>query len=430
MSLLWEEYYQKCLANGQTPYMSTQFGDKYRKWAKVTKATMRITHKPGEAMQVDWAGTTIPIYDSVTGEETAAYLFVAVLACSCYAYVEACTDMKSENWLLCHVHAFHYFGGVPRLLVPDNLRVGINKNTRYDTVINRSYQELAEHYDAAIVPARVRHAQDKSLAEGTVKFASTWIIAALRNQKFFSVAQAQEAVLEKLEALNDRPFQRHEGCRRTAYMEEEKEFMQPLPLVAFEPAIWTTATVSADYLVTDGKNRYSVPFDLIGEKVDIRLTRNSVEVLFHGNRVAVHRRLHSAQRDPMIKPEHMTPEHRKYLNYNADDFQAWAKEIGPKTSEVVRRLLSAGKAPEQGFKAFASLTKLFARHGKTRLEKACSDILEYAQVPSIRNISTILKSKHDKSAKSRKATDGEPPNSYGITRGVDYYAGKGGDSDD
>ena len=256
MSLLWEEYYQRCLASGQTPYMSTQFSEKYRKWARITKATMRIQHKPGEAMQIDWAGNTIPIHDSVTGEESAVYLFVAVLPCSCFAYVEACTDMKSENWLLCHVHAFNYFEGVPRLLIPDNLKTGVTVNTRYDIIVNRSYQELAEHYGTAIVPTRIRHPKGKSLVEGTVKFVSTWVIAALRNQKFFSMKEAQEAVHEKLEQLNDRPFQKREGSRRTAYLEEEKEFMQPLPSSEYEPAIWTTATISTDYLWFSRKPRH------------------------------------------------------------------------------------------------------------------------------------------------------------------------------
>lgn len=160
LTLLWEEYCQKCYAAGKTPYMSTQFGDKYRKWARVTKATMRIQHKPGDAIQVDWAGDTIPIYDSVTGEQSQAYLFVAVLPCSYYAYAEACDDMQTENWLNCHIHAFHYFGGVARLLIPDNCKTATTSNTRYDTVMNRSYQELAEHYGTAVVPTRVRKPKD------------------------------------------------------------------------------------------------------------------------------------------------------------------------------------------------------------------------------------------------------------------------------
>ena len=163
--------------------MTTQFGDKYRAWARITKATMRIHHKPGDAMQVDWAGDTLSVYDSMTGEITPAYLFIAVLPCSCYIYAEATADMKLENWLNCHVHAYEYFGGVTRLLIPDNLKAGVTKNNRYETVLNRSYQEMAEYYDTAIVPARVEHPKDKSLAEGSVKFASTWILAALRTVK-------------------------------------------------------------------------------------------------------------------------------------------------------------------------------------------------------------------------------------------------------
>lgn len=154
LTLLWNEYVQKAESLGKKPYMTTQFGDKYRAWARITKATMRIHHKPGDAMQVDWAGDTLPIYDSVTGESIPAYLFIAVLPCSCYVYAEVTADMKLENWLMCHVHAYEYFGGVTRLLIPDNLKTGVTKNNRYETVMNRSYQELAEYYDTAIVPAR------------------------------------------------------------------------------------------------------------------------------------------------------------------------------------------------------------------------------------------------------------------------------------
>lgn len=163
---------------------------------------MRIQHKPEEVRQVDWAGTTIPYRDLITDETYPAYVFIAVLPCSCYAYVEACEDMKAANWLLCHVHAYEYFGGVTKLLIPDNLKTGVVKNTRYDTVLNRSYQEMAEYYETAIMPARVLHPKDKSLAEGTVKFATTWVIAALRNLKFFSFEEVRQTVAEKLEELN------------------------------------------------------------------------------------------------------------------------------------------------------------------------------------------------------------------------------------
>ena len=194
MTLLWNEYCASCHQAKTTPYMYTQFCEKYRHWARVTRATMRIQHKPGEAMQVDWAGTTIPYFDSVTAFESAAYLFVAVLPFSGFTYVEACGDMKSENWLLCHAHAYSYFGGSTRLLIPDNLKTGVTKNTRYETILNTSYQELAQHYNTAIVPTRVAKPQDKGAVEGGVRYSSTWITAALRNQKFFTLQEVQRAV--------------------------------------------------------------------------------------------------------------------------------------------------------------------------------------------------------------------------------------------
>ena len=249
LTLLWQEYCERAYANGETPYMSTQFGDKYRRWARITKATMRVTHKPGDVMQVDWAGGTIPYFDSITGEEYKAYLFVAALPCSSYLYVEACTDMEQENWLMCHVHAYEYFGGVTRVLVPDNLKTGVTANTRYETQLNESYRELAEYYGTAIVPARVRKPQDKGLVERSVGFSTTWITAALREQKFFSFAEVKDAVSERLEIINTKPFQKRPGSRREAYLSEEKEFMLPLPKRPYEPSVWKQQTVGNDYLI-------------------------------------------------------------------------------------------------------------------------------------------------------------------------------------
>ena len=195
-----------------------------------------------------------------------------------------------------------------------NLRTGVTKNTRYETLINKSYYEMAEYYDTAIVPNKVKHPKDKSLAEGTVKFVSTWIIAALRNRRFFTIDEVKQAVSEKLEELNQIPFKKRKGNRHSAYIEEERNFMKQLPLTPYEPAVWSTARVPLDYLISDGKNKYSVPFDLIGEEVGIRLTKRVVEVFFRGSRVALHPRSEKQLRDPIVIPEHMPEEHRKYFN--------------------------------------------------------------------------------------------------------------------
>jgi transposase len=430
LTLLWTEYCMEANAARKIPYMSTQFNDNYHKWARVTKATMRIHHKPGDSMEVDWAGTTIDIYDPVTGEVIPAYLFIAVLSCSCYVYAEICITMKQDTFINCHVHAFEYFGGVTRLLIPDNLKTGITKNTRYDTIIPHAYKEMAEHYDTAIVPARVKHPDDKPNAEGSVKFATTWILAALRNYHFFSITEAKQAVSEKLEELNTRPFQKRAGNRRLAYENEEKEFMQPLPVAPYEPAVWSTAKVQNDYLINDGINKYSVPFDLIGEHVDIRCSNETVEVFFHGNRVASHIRRKKAQPDPIRIKEHMPPEHQKYLAYDPEEFLLWSNSIGKFTTQVVNYFLTSGKEPEQGYKYCVSLMKTADRYGQIRMEKACERLLAFTSQPSLRSIIIILKNGQDKIPLDNPVDD-RPKNekrSKGITRGAASFR-NGGDTE-
>ena len=424
LTLLWSEYCVKVRDSGGVPYMYTQFCDKYRRWARVTKATMRITHKPGDAMQVDWAGDPLYITDPVTAEQDPAYIFVAVLPCSWKTYAEPCSDMKSENWLLCHVHAYNYFGGVPRLLIPDNTKTATIQNNRYEIILNKSYQEMADHYGTAIVPARVRKPDDKAAAEGSVKFVSTWITAALRDRKFFSLAEAREAVAEKLGELNSRPFKKRPGNRNSAFEEEEKEFLQPLPETPYEPAIWLNPKVGTDYLVSDGINKYSVPYDLIGESVDVRVSRNTVEIFYHTTRVAAHVRVPSFQRDPIVKPEHMPEAHRKYLHYNKEDFEAWASTIGPNTEEIVHHFLTDGKEAEQGYKSCASLTKLEKSYGAKRLEDACERILALASAPTIRNITVLIKTKPatKEPAQEEAVTVRRETASHGITRGAAYYS--------
>jgi hypothetical protein len=268
------------------------------------------------------------------------------------------------------------------------------------------------------------HPKDKSLAEGTVKFVTTWIIAALRNRRFFSFEEVRTAVAEKLEELNHYPFKKREGCRYSAYSDEEKAFMKPLPLTPYEPAVWSTAKVPLDYLISDGKNKYSVPFDLIGEEVDIRLTKGTVEVFFHGSRVASHPRARVQQRDPITQPDHMPTEHRKYLSYNADEFIRWAQTVGTNTTKAVNSFLSSGKEPEQGYKSCASLTRLGDKYGHSRLENACERVFIYSTSPSIRNISTILKNGQDKIHPNTTIST-TTVKSHGITRGAAYFQGGG-----
>ena len=429
LKLLHEEYTNRCYIEGTVPYQYSQYAEKYRRWARLTKATMRIKHKPGDVMEVDWAGDTLPIYDSVTCSEDKAYLFVAALPCSFYVYAELTENMAQENWLLCHAHAYSYFGGVTRLLHPDNLKTGVISNTKYDTVLNRSYYEMAEYYNTAIVPCRVEAPKDKSHAEGSVRFAETWILASLRDRKFFSFEEAKKAVAEKLEVLNDREISSRKGwTRRTSFETEERAYLQAFHAVPYEPSVWVVGnTVNTDYLVSDGMNKYSVPFDLIGESVDVKLTRTMVEVYFKGDRVAVHDRHPVAQHDPIVKPEHMPEAHRQYLKYNSEDFLEWGRSIGPNVQRAVQYFLEKGKEPEQGFKPCASLKKLGERYSPKRLESACEKLFNIAGRVDIRTLSNMLKNGQDKQIAS--VAPAKEHIATGIVRGADYYRNlKGGDN--
>lgn len=428
LTLLHEEYTNKCLAEGTTPYRYTQFCDKYRRWAKVTKATMRIKHKPGDKTEVDWAGDTLPIYDPVTGDPEPSYLFVGALPCSFYVFADLCENMQQENWQYCHINMYNYFGGVTRLLIPDNLKTGVVTNSRYDLVMNKSYQELAEYYDTAIVPCRVEAPNDKSHAEGSVKYAETWILAKLRDRKFFSFEEARTAVREALEELNNREIKNRKGwTRKKAFLEEEAPFLKPLPKEPYEPSVWLPEQkVGTDYLVSDGINKYSVPFDLIGQQVSLKTTRKLVEIYFHQERMAVHIRKMTPQREPIVKLEHMPAEHQAYMKYTEEDFVAWGKNTGPATQLTVESFLHRGKEPEQGFKFCASLQKLAKKYSGARLEAACRKLLDCTSNPDIRTLSSVLRNGQDKIQKPKDSKE-QKTSSTGHTRGADYYRNlKGG----
>ena len=418
LSLLWAEYCAKCEAEHTIPYQHTQFNEKYHAYAASKKATLRIKRKPGETMEVDWIGDTLKVYDSANCCEIPAYIFVAVLPCSLYGYAEAFPDMKSNHWIEAHVHAYSFFGGVTRILVPDNLKTGVIKNTRTELILNRSYHEMAEHYGTAIIPARPVKPKDKPNAEGTVKVLETWILAALRNRKFFTFQELNKAIHKKLEEFNAKPFQKKKGSRLSAFLEEERDFLMPLPASPYETAVWSTATIQPDYLITVGNCKYSVPYEFIGKKVDIRAAENSIEVFYHGDRIASHVRKMYAP-EPIYLPEHMPENHRKFLEYNTESFLDWGKSMGHSTHLVIKHFLFMHKVEQQGYKSCASLMKLADRYGTDRLENACAKALSYTPNPSLKNISTILKNGQDKVVLTSESAR------VSITRGASYY--KGGD---
>ena len=423
LTLLWLEYCDQCRESGQIPYKSTQFYKYYSDYVRSTKATMHINRKPGEIMEVDWAGQTAKLIDTDTGEIIPAYVFVAALPYSSYAYVEAFLSQNQECWITAHVNAYRFFGGVTRILVPDNLKTGVEKVAKGEAVINKTYQEMAEHYSTAVIPCRVKAPKDKPTVEGSVGIISTWILAALRIQQFLSLRELNAAIQEKLTIFLEKPFQKKDGSRAILF-KEEKPFLLPLPVKQFEMATWKIATVQYNYHISVGNQNYSVPFEYIKQKVDVRITRNIVEIFFEGNRICSHPRLYGRNNQYSTLEIHMPPDHQKYVTWNGDRFKSWATKIGENTVAVVGLFLESHKIEQQGYKACMALLKLADKYSVERLETACARALSYTERPSFKSIQAILKSGRDKIQEESPASPSS--SEYGLTRGADYYSRRNG----
>jgi len=421
LNLLWLEYCEQCRNNGELPYQLTQFKKYYRDHMAKHSATMHINHKPGEIMQVDWAGDTAAVVDTDTGELIPVYVFVAVLPYSSYAYVEGFFSMDQQCWTSAHVNAFRYFGGVARVIQCDNLKTGVDKHGKNEVKLNRAYSELAEHYNTAILPCRVRAPKDKAMVEGTVGVISTFILAALRNRRFLSLYELNQAMFEKLYEFNHKPFQKRDGSRATAF-DEEKPFLLPLPPRPFELSEWKIATVAPNYHISVEKMNYSVPYEYIRKKVDVRLTRNTVEVFFDGNRICSHKRLYGRANQYSTNEEHMPKNHQKYIQWNGERFIKWASKIGTNTETAVKAILSGCKIEQQGYKACLGLLNLADKYTPDRLENACKRALSFTPRPSYKNIQVILSSGQDKQ-EEKKPEKADNAEQYGFTRGNSYYGG-------
>lgn len=423
LTLLWLEYCDLCRLSGQIPYKSTQFNKYYHDHVTQTKATMHINRKPGELMEVDWAGTMAWLVDTDTGGRIPAYIFVAALPYSGYAYVEAFLSQDQESWISAHNNAYRFFGGATRILVPDNLKTGVDRVSRSEVVINRAYQEMAEHYNTAVIPARVRAPKDKATVEGSVGIISTWILAALRKRRFLSLGELNEAIREKLTEFLHKPFQKKDGSRSSLFA-EEKPYLSALPSHPYELATWKVATVQYNYHIAVSGQNYSTPFEYIRRQVDVRITKNMVEVLFEGHRICSHRRLEGSPGQYSTLQAHMPPDHRRYASWDGERFRAWAAKIGASTSEVLETILSRPKVEQQAYKSAMAFLRLADKYSVERLEAACSKALSYMPQPCHKNIQAILRAGQDRlqpeSSVSSSASE------FGITRGADYYRRKEG----
>ncbi|MDP0529346.1 IS21 family transposase [Lacticaseibacillus paracasei] len=421
LSLLYYEYEQQCRQNDAVPYSYRTFCRSYTEFAQQFKATMRIKRKPGELMEVDWAGSTLHLQDRDTGEVVTAYLFLAVLPSSQYSYCEATLSITMPDWLQCHVHAYNYFGGVTEVLVSDNLKVGVTKHKKHQVVLNPMYRDLADHYGTVVMPARVRTPKDKPTVEGSVGTLSTWVIAALRNETFFTLEELNKAVGIKLAEFNRRPYtKKHKQCknREEGFETEERFALHPLPNTPFEMASWQTAIVQPDYHITVNQMFYSVPFQYISNQVDVRLTDKLVEIYYKDSRLATHARLTGSVGQFSTLPDHMPDGHRLFLTHTVESSRTWAESVGTSTQAVVEYLLKSSRAERQALSATLRLEKLAQKYGNDALERACEDVMRIASAPTVRVIERML---INSIAKPEPKPEADKHEDYGFTRGADYF---------
>jgi len=413
--LLWMEY----LEQHPQGYGYSQFCQLYRDWCGKIQPTMRLNHKAGEKMFVDYAGQTVPVIEPKTGESREAEIFVAVLGASSYTYAEAQWYQDLPNWTGGHSRAYAFFGGVTEVVVPDNLKAGVTHPSRYDPEINQTYQEMAEHYGVAVVPARVAHPRDKSKVEVGVQNVERWILARLRNQKFFSLYELNQAIRELLVDLNNRKMEHLGKSRRELYELVDQPALKPLPVTPYEFALWKKARISIDYHVEYDGVFYSVPCHLYPAEVLIRAAEKTIEIFANGKRVALHPRAHQQGAHYTI-PEHMPSDHRFYGEWSPERFIRWAEKIGPETAKIVQIELKSRQHPEQAYRTCMGILGFARKYTPGRLESACHYALAN-EIQTYRGIKNILTNHLDQLTSSEDLPQPSLTLPHTNIRGKDYY---------
>ena len=412
--LLWQEYRE------QHPkgYQYSWFCDQYRHWLGTRDLSMRQTHRAGEKLFVDYAGHTLPVIDPRTGEIRSAQIFVAVLGASNYTYAEATWSQSLPDWIGSHQRSFTFFGGLPELVVPDNLLSGVTKAHRYEPDLNPTYLDMATHYGVAIVPARVRKPKDKAKAEVGVQIVERWILAALRNHTFFSLIELNQTIQQLVLKLNQRPFKKLPGSRSELFQSLDKPALKALPLTPYVYAEWKLVRVHIDYHVDIEGHYYSVPYRLVKQQLDARITENTIEVFNKGERVASHLR-------SWLKGHHTTlnahrPEaHRHYGDWSPERFISWAEKIGSATCQVITVVLQERRHPEQGYRSCLGILRLAKAYSDARLEAACTRALLLGTC-RYKSIASILK--HGLDSKPVVVEEESAlPQQHENVRGSEYY---------
>jgi len=414
LRLLWAEYME--IHPDGLRY--SQFCSHYRDWMKATIPVMRQIHKAGEKAFVDYAGMTLPWFDPGSGEIHEAQIFVGSLGASQFTFAEATASQQIPDWVQSHVRMWEFFGGVTRVVVPDNLKAGVDKAHRYDPDVNVSYQRMGEYYGFAIVPARVRTPKDKAKVENAVGCIERQVLAPLRDRTFTSIAEINEAIRPLLIAFNLKSFQKMNLSRQELFESVDRPALQPLPPESYQHDEWAKGKVHIDYHVSFDKHHYSVPYQHIHKTVDIRATSRTVEFYLSGKRIASHPRSHRHYKHSTLR-EHMPAAHRAHAEWTPERMQRWAQKIGPSTVQCLNAFIKARAFPEQAFRACLGVLRLGRQYGEDRLEKACAIAFD-AGATRYRDVELILKNGLDKTTPP-KAVQTPVISSHENIRGSDYY---------
>lgn len=415
-ALLWEEY-KRDHPHG---YEYSQFCEVYSRYAAKLNLSMRQSHKAGEKLFVDYSGQTMPITDPQTGEVRSAQIFVAVLGASSYTFAEATYTQQIPDWVGSHIRAFEFLGGVPELVVPDNLKSGVTKACRYDPSINPSYLDMARHYGTAIMPARARKPKDKAKAEGGVLLVQRWILACLRNRVFFSLEELNDAIRELLIRLNQKPFKKLSGSRESTFLALDKPVLKPLPESRHTVAEWFKAKVPPDYHVEVLRHHYSVPYTLVKEQVEIRVTERIVEILHRGKRVASHARSQEVDGRTTLR-EHMPLPHQRQDDWTPEKIMSWAEKTGYETACLFQAILEDRDHAHVGLRVCLGIIRLEKDYPLARIEAAClrANLLGSTKLDSIRSILDLGLDAIPVAPRPEPA-----PIQHENIRGADYYARK------
>jgi transposase len=389
LQLLWEEY------THQYPnrcYSYSQYCERYCQWKKKQRRSMRQAHKAGEKCFVDYCGPTLSIVDHNTGEVREAQVFVGVLGASNYTYAEATRTQSLQDWLGSHVRMLEYYGGCPEIIVPDNLKSGVSKACRYDPDLNPAYQQWAAHYDVAIIPARPYAPKDKAKAEVAVQIVERWIMARLRKQTFFSLAEANRCIRALLDELNLKPFKQLPGNRLQAFNQLDRPALKPLSRQAYHYVDIKPVRVNIDYHVQYKQHHYSVPHQFVGESLELHASDQLITLFFRQQQVACHPRKHH----PGMTTDsgHMPVRHQKHHQWTPERLRSWGKSIGPETYQWIDRQLTLKDHPEQAYRVCLGLLNLSREFSSVRLESACQ-IANREDLMRLRHVKSILKSNRD-----------------------------------